>query len=192
MTPQLTPRHIIAATPRPLSAHLTEDEFDELLTHPAPVDGSKSEPAQAHMLSCDRCTAEFVTLRESLCLFRDAASTYADDELRRLPRISLPSRRSVSPALEPAWLVAAAAICLAALLPIQLPRQHSLRPQSTVSAAIADNASEAQSDDALLEDVDRDSSALVPAPMQSLADPTASITSIRTGTSVQSSDQRKD
>jgi hypothetical protein len=52
----------------------------------------------------------------------------------------------------------------------------------------------AESDEALLEDVNREESASVPAPMQTLADPTDSVasTSADIETSIQTSDQRKD
>jgi hypothetical protein len=70
---------------------------------------------------------------------------------------------------------------------MQSLRQHSFRSAPAVSAAASDSASE--SDEALLEDVDRDTSASVPAPMQALADPTDSISSTA---SVSTSEQRKD
>jgi hypothetical protein len=171
-----------------IAAHLTEDQFGELLTDSSQA---ASSPAQAHLLSCDQCAAELFTLRDSLSLFRHAASAYADNELRRLPQISLPSRSIVSTALGPTQWVAATAIFLVALLPMQIARQHSLRSAPAVSASVSSDLDQSQSDEALLEDVDRDTSALIPEPMQTLADPTANF-STSTDTSIQSSVQRKD
>jgi anti-sigma factor RsiW len=190
MTPQLTLPQKIAAHVGP--THLTEDQFSDLLARSPQTDSSNSAPSQAHLLTCEQCAAELATLRESLSLFRRAASAYADDELRRLPQMSLPSRRIFSPALEPTWLVAAAAIFLAALLPMQLARQHSFQPARALSASVSTDVAESESDEALLDDVDRDTSASVPAPMQALVDPMAGISSTSTGTSIQSSAQRKD
>ncbi len=180
MTPQLTSQSDIASG----NTHLTEDQFGELLAASAPAADSNSSPIDAHLLSCAQCASELATLRESLALFRHATSNYADSQLHLMP-IALPSRRIVSPILEPAWFVAAAAILLLAILPTQIARLHPLQQRLTSAAAVANNSSE--SDEALLDDVDRYTSASVPAPMQALADPTTSVS-----TATQSSAQRKD
>lgn len=182
MTPQLTSQSHIASSGH---THLTEDQFGELLADVTPAAESNSSPVEAHLLLCAQCASELATLRESLVLFRHATSDYADNQLHRIPRITLPSRRVVSPILEPAWLVAAAAIVLLAILPMQISRRHPLQPLNPSAAAVANYPS--QSDEALLEEVDRDTSAAVPAPMQALADPTTSLS-----TPTQSSAQRKD
>ena len=177
MTPQLTLH--------PSSAHLTEDQFGELL---ADTSGPALESAKAHLLVCDQCASELAGLRDSISLFRQASNTYADNELRRLPPVSLPARGVLSPAFAPTYLLAAAALFFAAMLPMQSLRQHTLRTAPAVSASTPESAS--QSDEALLEDVDSYTSASVPAPMQALADPNLSSTGI-TATN-QNSDQRKD
>jgi hypothetical protein len=87
----------------------------------------------------------------------------------------LPARSFFSPALSPTYCAAAAALFLAAILPIQSLHQHALRVAPAVSAVATEGAS--QSDEALLDDVDRYTSASVPAPMQVLADPAAGISS---------------
>jgi hypothetical protein len=177
MTPQLTLH--------PGSAHLTEDQFGELLTHTA---GPALESAEVHLLACDQCASELAGLRDSISLFRRASNTYADNELRRLPPVSLPARGTLSPALAPTYWLAAAALFLAAILPMQSLRQHTLHAAPAVSAGTPESTS--QSDEALLEDVDSYSSASVPAPMQALADPNFSSTGITA--TIQNSDQRKD
>jgi hypothetical protein len=190
MTPQLALQPQIAASQSqthlsPQSPHLTEDQLDQLLARSA---NCAASPAEAHLLACDQCAAEFAGLRDSLSLFREASTAYADNQLRTMPRMTLPSRRIFSPALEPTWWVAAATIVLAGLLPMQLSRPH-IRQSPSSSPAILEDRS-AQSDEALLEDVDRDTSASVPASMQALADPTDGAASVNP--SVSTSTQRKD
>jgi hypothetical protein len=166
------------------SPHLTEDQFGELL---AGTSGPALESAKAHLLACDQCSTELAGLRDSVSLFRQASNAYADHELRRMPPVSLPARGILSPALTPTYWLAAAALFLAAMLPMQSLRQHAFRAVPAVSSG-AESAS--QSDEALLEDVDSYTSASVPAPMQALADPNLSSTGITATT--QNSDQRKD
>jgi anti-sigma factor RsiW len=169
-----------------LATHLTEDQFGELLSNSTEISNSPSAPAEAHVLTCEQCAAELASLRESLSLFRQASNAYADNELRRMPPISLPTRRS--PALEPAYWAAAGALVLAAFLPMQMMHRQSL--QATPAVAVADRP--AQTDEALLEDVNQAISASVPTPMQSLADPTADVASVDIDSSVPTSTQRKD
>jgi hypothetical protein len=172
MTPQLTLLpNLVPGHPGP--AHLTQEQFGELLSVPACTADPAPASAEAHLLACEHCAAELASLRESLSLFRQASNAHADNQLRQMPRVSLPARGVFSPALEPTWWVAAAAIFLAAILPMQSLRQHTFRSAPAVSATTSDSATE--SDEALLEDVDRDTSASVPAPMQALADPTDSM-----------------
>jgi len=137
---------------------------------PPPTDAITD--ARAHLLACPQCAAELAHLRDSLTLFRDATTAHSDQLLRRIPRVTLPSR-AYRPALEPAYWVAAAAMGLAALLPLQVLRQqNALRPASSVAARVAERPADAQSDEALLEDVNTAISASVPASMQALDNPT--------------------
>jgi hypothetical protein len=168
-----------------LATHLTEDQFGELLSRSK---DSPSAPAEAHVLACEQCASELASLRESLSLFRQASNTYADKELRRLPPISLPTRRS--PAMEPAYWAATAALVLAAFLPMQMMHRQSLQAAPAVAITVA--VRPAQTDEALLEDVNQAISASVPTPMQSLADPTADVASVDIDSSIPTSTQRKD
>jgi hypothetical protein len=168
--------------------HLSETQFGELLAEPAAT--SSSSASQAHLLTCAQCAAEFASLRDALSLFRQAGTAYADNQLRRMPQISVPVRPMLPVALEPAYFVAAAAILLAALLPMQNWHRYLVSQQSSAAAAAQDQPPQpAESDEALLDDVNRDLSASVPAPMQALADPTGG-TNVEN--SIQNSDQRKD
>jgi hypothetical protein len=188
MTPQL------ALVPRIAThaAHLTEDQFGELLAASSRTAASGNSDAQAHLLSCERCAAELASLRESLSLFRQASAAYANDELRQLPQMPIPARR---PMLSPMpaqayWAFAAAATFLVALLPMEAFRQHTLQPQQAIVTTMTSVS--AESDDALLEDINQKVSASVPSPMQALADPAADVTSTGIASSVPTSDQRKD
>lgn len=194
MTPELRLQPDTTAR-RPMGeGHLTEEQFGELLSASARGPAANSLLAEAHLQSCEQCAAELASLRECLLLFREASTAFADNELRRMPQVTLPARRPMFlPVVEPGyWVLAAAAIFLAALLPMQVLRQHTVQPASAVAASTS--SATAESDEALLEDVNREESASVPAPMQTLADPTDSVasTSADIETSIQTSDQRKD
>jgi hypothetical protein len=174
------------------SPHLTEEQFGDLLTQSsAPAAQTPaSVHAQAHLVACEQCAAELANLRQSLSLFRDASTAYADTLLPSMRPIQLPARPRF--VLQPAyWATAAAALFLACILPMQMLHRHSALPEppvtATVAAAVPD--SPAESDEALLEDVNREISASVPTPMQALADPTGTST---TTTSAQTATQRKD
>jgi anti-sigma factor RsiW len=160
-------------------AHLTGEQFGELLARSA---GSLELPdalAEAHLRACERCAAELAALRESLALFREASSAYADRQLRLLPQWRIPVRHH---GLQPAYF-AAAAILLISVIPMQMAHRRSQLPKPVVAAG-------AESDDALLEDVSSEVSASVPAPMQALDDPI--VATENSAESVATSNQRKD
>jgi hypothetical protein len=174
-----------ALTRSTLAAHLTAEQLDSQLSTRS-IGSSKSE--EDHLLECDLCAEELSGLRNSISLFRQASSSYANQQLRTLAPIKLPERRLNFSVFEPStW--AAAALLLAALLPLQTLHRHaSPVVASAPSMAAALDATPTQSkDEALLEDVDRDMAAPVPASMRVLADPTAD-----NSTSLQNSTQRKD
>jgi hypothetical protein len=170
-------------TPQPISqsgAHLTEEQFGELLSASSCAGTS---PAEAHLDTCAQCAAEFAQLRDSLSLFRQATTSYAGDHLRPM---ALPAR-PYSPASERVWWTAAAALVLAAILPMQALRQHTQRPApsaASTQAVVQDNTADSD-DQALLEDISTVTSASVPTPMQALADPIST-------NPTQTSTQRKD
>ena len=184
MTPQLALEPGITAG----TAHLTEDQFSELLAA-----SSQSAPgalhAEAHLLSCEQCAAELVSLRQSISLFQMASTTYANNELRQLPQMAVPVRRVSPMQVQAYWAFAAAATFLVALLPMQAFRQHTLQPQQVVASSTT--SASVDSDDALLADINQEISASVPAPMQALADPTAGFSSTSIATTVLNPDQRK-
>lgn len=173
------------------TSHLTEDQFGELLGRPVPRADHAVTPAEAHLLACPQCAAELAAMQNSLTLFRDATTNFAAEELRQLPRMTIsPPRRILMPALRPALWLAAASLLLAAALPLQIARHHAHHPANIIAPAAAGSSTQSNSDEALLEDIDRDTSATVPASMQALADPTADASTSATGTSSQTSTQR--
>lgn len=195
MTPNLALQSDTTAR-RPMGdGHLTEEQFGELIAASAKSAAADTAPAEAHLSSCEQCAAELASLRECLSLYREASTAYADRELRNMPQVKLPPRRPLlfpAPAL--AYWAAAAAILLAALLPMQTLLRHSTQP-APVAARIAPSAAAAfESDEALLDDVNREESASVPTSMQALEDPTAISTSTSNAVEItkQTSDQRKD
>ncbi len=149
MTPELALQSDTTAR-RPMGeGHLTEEQFGELIAASART-AAETSPAEAHLRSCEQCAAEIAGLRECLSLFREASTAYADSELRRMPRIVLPARRLLLfPVLEPAYWVAAAAIFLAALLPMQTLHRHTVQPAQAVAAG-APSASVGTESDVIL------------------------------------------
>jgi hypothetical protein len=191
MTPQLRTQPGLADS-APGKSHLTGEQFGELMAGSTESAGGELAPAEAHLMVCEQCAAELASLREAICVFREASNAYADEELRRRPRWVLPERRSTSLSLVPAYWVAAAAMFLTALFPLQVLRRHSAQPQATAVVASSTPTSSAQSDEALLEDVNSEISATVPTSMQALADPSDDETAANSETSVPTSNQRKD
>ncbi|HWB33178.1 MAG TPA: hypothetical protein VG714_08410 [Acidobacteriaceae bacterium] len=183
---------MIPETYKPVpSTHLTEDQFSELLTGAAPPDGSVLSMAEEHVLHCEQCAAELDSLRESLSLFREASTAYANEQLRRMPLVHVRVTQVHRPLLRPMLLAAAAALLLAAFVPMQmLLRSASPAPVQTVRHTLPAESVQryaVESNEALLEDVRRATSSSVPDAMQALADPTAGVDLVQ-----QNSSQRKD
>jgi len=170
--------------------HLTSDQMSDLLACALPPRGESLplEPAatgaEAHLRACALCTAEFNSLRDALSLFQQATIAHADREFSRLPKPSfsvLPAHRPYSQTL---FWVAASAVLMAGILPLEMHWQRTASAPPPITATAS--AHTAESDEALLEDIDRELSASVPAPMQALADPTSDASS---QTSVDANDQ---
>jgi hypothetical protein len=161
--------------------HLTSDQMSDLLICRSSVleaPSSTSETARAHLLVCAACAAEFASLRETISLFQEANVAHADREFDRLQTLArpafpvLPTHRAYPQTL---FWVAASVVLMAGILPLEMRWQRAVSTTAAASessaAAAGAIAKVAESDEALLEDVDRELSASVPAPMQALADP---------------------
>jgi hypothetical protein len=172
--------------------HLTGDEMAELLAAKSqgqPADTTDLGPVQRHLAACPECSAELSSLRESIGFFQQASVAFADRELARSERRVPQPRRMPAVPMQTAWWIAAAALLIAALLPLEARWQRELHPAP--ATAVSSHADTAESDEALLEDINREISASVPAPMQALADPTETAQS-GVQTSTPTSTQRKD
>lgn len=149
--------------------HLTDEQFGELLERPTRA--AETSDADAHLARCEQCREELNSMREAVVLFRDSAAAFAERELGRSQRVRassfVPMHRGVSHGL--LW-AAAGLLVIAGALPLELQRHARPLPQANRTTANAAITSE--SDEALLEDINREVSASVPAPMQALADPT--------------------
>jgi hypothetical protein len=198
MTPQLYPRPDGASQLGLHFAgdpHLTDDQMSELLDAAAAkgIEPADIEAAEAHLRTCAACSAEFANLREALSLFKEASVAHASHEfarLRSLDRPAYPVMPIHRPYSQTLFWVTASAVLVAGILPVEMRWQRTLAtpPAATFSAA----THTAESDEALLEDINRELSASVPDPMQALADPTDSASSAVSQTSTQTPTQRKD
>ncbi|HKO19574.1 MAG TPA: hypothetical protein VJU82_11885 [Acidobacteriaceae bacterium] len=150
--------------------HLNEQQIAELLAA-SPQDLQEIPELaelQTHTLACAECGAELTRMQESLALFREASTAYADAHLRRVPSFQAPARRRF---LQPVyWAAAAAGLLLAAFVPIR----HPAPPAPQLPVIASPKQAPAESDEALLESVNREVSESVPTPMAALADPTSS------------------
>ncbi|MDP9039909.1 MAG: hypothetical protein M3O02_11655 [Acidobacteriota bacterium] len=159
-----------AAPHRSQSPHLTSQQFGELLDGEAAPSPTLTQ-ARAHLDVCAPCAGEFASLSEALTLFRQTTIACAEDLRAAVEQRSLPLPRPMLLAAMPATLWALAGLLvLAAGLPLQRNSYRAGPPASPASAA-AVAGPHAESDEALLDDITRELSASVPAPMRALADP---------------------
>jgi hypothetical protein len=175
-----------------MTLHLSHEQLCDLLLADSSVPQqngpdfySHADVVEEHLRACLICSAELESLRDSLWRFRDASTSYANQQLAQ----SFRERLSIAPApqsylSQPLYWAAAAAIAVAALFPLNLHRQHAALPAAAKAAMTSSPTRE--SDEALLEDIDQKISADVPSPMEPLADPTTTAVAASS-----SSDQRK-
>jgi hypothetical protein len=168
-----------------MNLHLTHEQLCDVLladSSQQSVDDRDTDVVGQHLQACLICSAELKSLRDSLSHFRDASVAYSRQQFAQ----SYAQRSSIAPPhsvlSQPLYWAAAAVIFVAALFPITLHRQSAAR-EAVKAAAVA--AQSAESDEALLSDIDQKVSADVPSPMQPLADPTDETTS-----TTSTSDQR--
>ena len=155
-----------------MTPHLTHEQLCDFVLDLAPHPLSSDFAAlQQHLAICPACAAELATLRDSISLFRDASTACARQQLaeHHANNVALTPRPHAF--FHPIYWATAAAMVVAAILPLTLhrPSQPPPAPVATVTTA----ASEVQSDEALLDEINQEISAPVPSPMAPLADPTA-------------------
>jgi hypothetical protein len=169
-----------------MNLHLTHEQLCDVLLADSSLPSAgvdhDTDVVEQHLQACLICSAELKSLRDSLSHFRDASIAYSRQQFAQ----SYAQRSSIAPPhsvlSQPLYWAAAAVIFVAALFPISLHRQSVAR-EAAKTAAVAAQA--AESDEALLSDIDQKVSADVPSPMQPLADPTDETTS-----TTSTSDQR--
>ena len=155
-----------------MTPHLTHDQLCDLLLAPQQND-ARTSTTQDHLRNCYACSAELATLTTSLSGYRETAHAVAQRDFTPLPRTAPTPLLAHHSLLHPVYWAIAATALVVALLPFTTPRHPSVvQPQPT--RATAPVAGTAESDAALLEDINNDLSASVPPPMQPLADPTPS------------------
>ncbi len=162
-----------------MNLHLTHEQLcDLLLADSSSPEAAGSTIVQEHLHACHTCAAEFENLRESLAIFREATSSYASQIA--VPVVVRPA--SIAPPhrylMQPLYWAVAAALLVVTSLPFTLHRQPAPEPTMATTTTLHFSAPHAaESDEALLEDIDQQVFADVPAPMQPLADPTAQVAS---------------
>jgi hypothetical protein len=163
-----------------MTLHLTHEQLCDVILADSslPREGT-STIVQDHLHACLHCSAELESLRASLSLFREASTSYAGQQFVR----SCMKTGSIAPPqhflTQPLYWAAAAVLLVAASFPIKLYRQQH-HPVPAAPAVVAPHI--AESNEALLEEVDQTLSADVPSPMEPLADPTAGSTSAKSVT----------
>ena len=203
-----------------MTFHLSHEQLCDHLLEVTPV-ADPSQTSQAatsptsgfhivedHLRSCPLCAAELSSLQVSLSNFQAATTRFANQELSLL-RSLYPNRiniRSIASANSRptariyhkplVWAIAAGlvvATSIGTLVPHGLRHQPALHAASAVVAAIHPSTPAAESDQALLEEVDDDLSSNVPSAMQPLSDPistsSADATATQDGSSVLTSSQ---
>jgi len=171
--------------------HLTSDQMSDLLVS-GTVTQTGAEAAEAHLRTCAACSAELAGLRDALSLFQQASIDHADRDFARLKHPAYPVLPAHRPYSQTLFWVAASAVLIAGILPLEMHWQRTVSTPPAVTATAFAHTPESESDEALLEDINRELSASVPAPMQALADPTGDAAQTSVQTDPPTSTQRKD
>jgi anti-sigma factor RsiW len=149
-----------------MNAHLTEAQIYDLLDLSSPA--RPDDAASRHLDTCPRCRAEFDALRDSLSNFRLAATNISLTHVPfRRAVVETPSSPSFVNRSRILWASGFATAMLAVAIVIPAVRNVPTTPKSPVVAANT-TMLEAESDEALLRDIDRDLSTSVPTPLEPL------------------------
>jgi hypothetical protein len=156
--------------------HLTDHQLSEVLIASPQESSLQLEILREHLRDCTLCHDRLISLRNPLTLFRSTTTAWADQvSARRTWTPSLLLARPASSRHLTGWMLTAAALLLAAVIPLAL-RDHPSTPAPTgkaVSSQLHAKPSTPIGDEALLEEVNQTLSSPIPTPMQPLADPTA-------------------
>jgi hypothetical protein len=157
-----------------MTTHLTHQQLCDLLIAGPYEISPELQPLRDHLRSCTECSKELDSLRQPLQNFRAATTAWASHNSANRS-LTLPLRSHSFGAA--GWMLAAAALLLALLVPVALHERHSSASAARNTAVAPSNSSVHSSstigDEALLEAIDQTVSSSVPTPMEPLADPTA-------------------
>ena len=165
-----------------MTPHLTHEQLCDFVLDLAPHPLSSDFAAlQQHLASCPACASELADLRGSISLFRDASTACAHQQLAEYHANNVALTPRPHAFFHPIYWATAAAMIVAAALPLTLHRPSQPTPAPT--ATVTTTAPTPQSDEALLEEINQEISAPVPSPMKPLADPTDTASTAQTTTS---------
>lgn len=155
--------------------HLTEEQFYDLVIACPSENSPELKHLRAHLLRCPECAAELASLRQPLADFGSSVTAWASHHSANRTWTHPPHSSPFGPLS--AWLLAAAALILLIGLPFVTHRDsHEIAAQNSPHSnrhTSAASSSTTIGDEALLEEVNQTVSSSIPAPMQPLADPTA-------------------
>ncbi|RZU42660.1 hypothetical protein [Edaphobacter modestus] len=155
--------------------HLTHQQLCDLLIATPEETSPQLERLREHLRDCPACADEFASIRQPLARFHSATTAWAGHNAasRSWTLPPLPASFPFAPFRRRAgWLLATAALLLAAAIPFAIRDHSSSNPAHPVTAATS-QPSNPIGDEALLEEVNQTLSSSIPSPMQPLADPTA-------------------
>ena len=141
--------------------HLTDEQMYDLL------DPAANTAAEQHLKSCAACQHEVASLRESLTNFRGAATNFAAIAGPRIPPVAARSTSFFGPKL---W--AASFATATAVLALSISMLHPIH-NNTATAGVQTVVT-TESDDALLDGIQKDLSTSIPPSLEPLAVPAAS------------------
>jgi anti-sigma factor RsiW len=154
--------------PYPTARHLSDEQLYLLLEDPSSAGAS----AQTHMSSCIACQSEFAALRASLANFRAAATGYAAGQapvhapaLARRVAVSS-SRSSWMP--RPVWAASFASAVAVLGVSLALMHPHPVTRAAGTPTVVTSPAVPEESDEALLDGIQRDLSTSVPPSLEPL------------------------
>jgi len=151
--------------------HLTDAQMFGLLDEPDRADAT----TRLHLVACPNCQTELRTLRASLTNFRAAATSLASAETPALASTRVAAPASPSRFRRQVWATSLAAV---AVLAIAAPFVHPVHKTPAIQAAPGNSPVQpnpaAESDDALLDGIQRDLSTSIPPSLEPLAVPAQS------------------
>jgi hypothetical protein len=156
--------------------HLTDHQLSEVLIASLQESSLHLEILREHLRDCTVCNDRLISLRRPLTLFRSTTTAWADQtSARRTWTPPLLLARPASSRHLTRWMLTAAALLLAAAIPLALHDHPFTPPHTGVATSSQPHArpSTPIGDEALLEEVNQTLSSSIPTPMQPLADPTA-------------------